>query len=64
MSRIRKAYEARFRALLLRLRARRLEQGIAWLTTQARERSARDCVPTTRALGDLYERLREQVNCW
>jgi uncharacterized protein len=64
MSRIRKAYEARFRALLLRLRARRLEQGVAWLTTQARERSARDCVPTTRALGDLYARLREQVNCW
>ena len=64
MSRIRKAYEARFRALLLRLRARRLEQGVAWLTTQAREHSARARVPVVEALSDLYERLREQVDRW
>jgi uncharacterized protein len=64
MSRIRKAYEARFRALLLRLRARRLEQGVTWLTTRARERSARPGVPVTQALGDLYEQLREQVHRW
>jgi hypothetical protein len=64
MSRIRKAYEARFRALLLRLRARRLEQGVAWLTGQAREHSARVGVPVTQALSDLYEQLREQVNRW
>jgi uncharacterized protein len=64
MSRIRKAYEARFRALLLRLRARRLEQGVAWLTAKARERSPRAGVPVTQAQGDLYERLREQVNRW
>ena len=64
MSRIRKAYEARFRALLLRLRARQLEQGVAWLTTLARERSTRASVPVTQALGELYERLREQVGRW
>jgi len=64
MSRIRKAYEARFRALLLQLRARRLEPGVAWLTARAREHSAHAGVPVTQVLGGRYERLREQVNRW
>jgi uncharacterized protein with PIN domain len=50
--------------LLLRLRARRLEPGVAWLTAQAHERSACAGVPVTQVLGDFYERLREQVNRW
>ena len=58
MSRIRKAYEARFRALLLQLRARRLEPGVLWLTDKARRRSANSSVPITQALGEAYEHLR------
>ena len=61
MSRIRKAYEARFRALLLQLRARRLEPGVIWLSDKARRRSANSSVPLTQALGEAYEHLRNQV---
>jgi len=64
MSRIRKAYEARFRALLLQLRARRLEPGVLWLTDKARRRSANSSVPLTQALGEAYEHLRNQVARW
>src|ERR1043166_7292641 len=64
MSRIRKAYEARFRALLLQLRARRLEPGVLWLTDKARRRSANGSVPLTRAVGEAYEHLRNQVSRW
>jgi hypothetical protein len=64
MSRIRKAYEARFRALLLCLRARKLEPGVERLTTKARQRSARDNVPLTQALTDVYEQTRRRVKHW
>jgi uncharacterized protein with PIN domain len=64
MSRIRKAYEARCRALLLQLRARRLEPGVAWLTDEARRRSANGSIPLTQALGEAYEHLRTQVARW
>ncbi len=64
MSRIRKAYEARFRALLLRLRARRLEPGVNWLLARAVEQGHDENVPVNQALGEIYERLRNQVACW
>jgi uncharacterized protein with PIN domain len=64
MSRIRKAYEARFRALLLQVRARRLEPGVAWLTDKARRSSASSPVPLTQALGEAYEHLRSHVSRW
>ena len=64
MSRIRKAYEARFRALLLQLRARRLEPGVAWLTEAARRGSATHAIPLVQALGEAYEHLRAQVARW
>jgi hypothetical protein len=64
MSRIRKAYEARFRALLLQLRARRLESGVTRLTAQALRQSANDAVPLTQALSEAYEHLRNQVALW
>lgn len=63
-SRIRKAYEARFRALLLRLHARKLEAGVAWLVGRARHRAVAESLPAARAASDLYEHLREQVRRW
>ncbi len=64
MSRIRKAYEARYRAMLLRLRARRLEPGVNWLLAHAVALSRREGAPVTQALGEIYERLRRQVARW
>jgi len=64
MRRIRKAYEARFRALLLRLRARRLETGVGWLTAKARQRSVMQGIPVAQCLSDQYERLRNQMRHW
>ena len=57
MSRIRRGYEDRFRALLRQARARRLEQGVQWLVAKARRLSTRDDVSPADALAQVYERL-------
>ena len=59
MSRIGNAYEARFRALLLRLRARKLESGVALLMDKAKRNNESTRLP--EALTDRYEHLRNQV---
>src|ERR1035438_1219939 len=57
MSRIRRGYEDRFRALLRQARARRLEEGVQWLVARARRLSARDGISLADALAQVYERL-------
>jgi uncharacterized protein with PIN domain len=63
MSRIGKAYESRFRALLLRLHARKLESGIAWLMNRQPTKSV-PATSTAKQLSDRYEHLRTQVQTW
>jgi uncharacterized protein len=57
MSRILKAYETRFRWLLQRVNARRLEQGVRWLTAKAESQSRGQGVPLADALLQLHESL-------
>jgi hypothetical protein len=57
MGRILKAYETRFRWLLQQVRARRLEQGVAWLVDKARCRSVSTQVSLADALTAVYEEL-------
>jgi uncharacterized protein len=57
VSRIRRGYEDRYRALLRRARARRLEQGVRWLVAKARHLSTRDDISLADALAQVYERL-------
>ncbi len=57
MSRICRGYEDRFRTLLRRARAQRLEQGVQWLVAKARHLSVRDGVSLAAALAQVYERL-------
>jgi hypothetical protein len=57
VSRILKAYEARFRALLQRAHARRQEQGVQWLVTAARGLSVHQAIPFPEALTKVYENL-------
>jgi uncharacterized protein with PIN domain len=57
VSRIRKGYEDRFRALLRQARARRLEEGIQWLVGKAGNLSAREGISLAGALARVYERL-------
>ena len=57
MSRIRKAYQVRFRTLLQRVRARRLEQGVDWLTAKVCRMSASEQVPQADAFTQVYEQL-------
>ena len=57
MSRITKAYEAQFRALLQQASARRLEEGVRWLIAKARSFSEREGVSLPAALTNIYERL-------
>jgi len=57
MSRIRRGYEDRFRELLRRAGARRLEQGVQWLVARARRLSANNGTSLADALAEVYERL-------
>ena len=57
MSRIRKAYQVRFRTLLQHVRARRLEQGVEWLVAKACLLSAREHIPQAAAFTRVYEQL-------
>jgi len=57
VSRIRKAYQVRFRTLLQQARARRLEQGVQWLVRKAGRLSAREHIPPADALTRVYEEL-------
>ena len=57
MSRIRRGYEDRFRALLRRVRARRLEQGVQWLIAKALQLSTRQGLSMADALAQVYECL-------
>ena len=55
VSRTRKAYELKFRALLARVGARRLEQGVRWLTGAAHHVAERDHVALSEALARVYQ---------
>jgi uncharacterized protein with PIN domain len=57
MSRILKAYEARFRALLERVHARRLEEGVQRVVRRAQRWSDSQGIPLADALTRLYEDL-------
>ena len=57
VSRIRRGYEDRFRALLRRARARRLEQGVQWLAAKAQRLSASNGISLADALAQVYEHL-------
>jgi uncharacterized protein with PIN domain len=57
VSRIRRGYEDRFRALLRRARARRLELGVQWLVAKARRLSANDGISLADSLARVYEQL-------
>jgi uncharacterized protein len=57
VGRIRKAYEIRFRTLLQRVRARRLEPGVQWLIHRAGQLAQREKISEADALTRLYEAL-------
>ncbi|MCX6930098.1 MAG: hypothetical protein NT154_43840 [Verrucomicrobia bacterium] len=57
MSRIGKGYEDRFREVLRKAQARRLEQGVQWLVAKASLVSQRDNISLADALAKVYERL-------
>jgi len=60
MGRILKGYETRFRWLLQRVRARRLDQGVQWLVNKARKLSAEEHTPLSSGLTRVYEELADR----
>jgi uncharacterized protein with PIN domain len=64
MSRIRKAYESRFRALIKELNGRRLEQGVRWWSKHARQLSQSDGISPTHAFEQSVSVLRERVHAF
>jgi uncharacterized protein with PIN domain len=61
MNRIRKAYEARFRALLQQIRARRLDQGLQWCLARAEHLRQQEDISQTQALDRIFRQLRQRV---
>ena len=57
MSRIRKGYETRFRWLLQRIHARKLDQGVQWLIAKAQQATAQKRITFEEALASIYEDL-------
>lgn len=57
MSRIRKAYQVRFRTLLQAVRARRLEQGVHWLVEAAQGLGTREQLLAAEAFERVYRQL-------
>jgi hypothetical protein len=62
VSRIRKAYQVRFRTLLQQARARRLEQGVEWLVARACRLSASEQVPQAEAFTRVYDQLATRAH--
>lgn len=61
MGRIQRAYEQRFREILRRVNARRLDDGVRWLLTQAARLSRREGSSAERGLAATARRLRERL---
>ncbi len=61
MGRIRRGYEARFRALLQVARAKRVEQGVQWLLAKADRLSQAKGISADDALAAIYEKLAAQL---
>jgi hypothetical protein len=61
MGRIRNAYAAKFRALLLQVRPRRLELGIELLLNRAERLSVRQGISLVQALARVYDRASQQI---
>jgi len=64
MSRIRKAYETRFRALLRELNSRRLDQGVRWWSNNASRVSQSEGISLTHAFEQSVCRLRQRVEAF
>src|SRR5260370_21324424 len=57
MSRILKAYEGQFRAVLNHVRARRLDQGVQWLVAKAQRVKCSEGISISNALASIQEVL-------
>ena len=57
MSRIRKGYETRFRWLLQRIKARKLDQGVQWLNAKAQQVSHEQRIGFAEALARVYDKV-------
>jgi uncharacterized protein with PIN domain len=64
VGRIQNGYEVKMRALLGRVRPRRLEEGIQNLLGKARRMQLERGLPEPRALEQVYNRLQNQLNRW
>jgi uncharacterized protein with PIN domain len=57
MSRVRKAYETRFRWWLQKARARKLDQGLEWLMSKAQSLTTDQGITLSEGLSRVYENL-------
>src|SRR5689334_16981643 len=60
VTRIFNAYSAKFRALLLRVGARKLQKGINWFSQQAEQLESQELSPS-EALERVYQKTRRRI---
>lgn len=61
MNRTRRAFEVKFRALLVRVRARRIDQGLRWLVEQGERTARREQVSLAHAFTQVYLAVLKRV---
>jgi uncharacterized protein len=64
MSRIQKAYENKFRAMLGCVRPRKLDKAVGWFRGKALQLAAQRKIPATTATAEVYERARQRLARW
>ena len=61
MGRIQKAYASKYRQLLSQVRARRLDQGVGFLLSQARREQAENPISEAEALESVWRKVRYRL---
>lgn len=64
MSRIQKAYENKFRAILGSVNARKFDKAVQWLQQRAQRLAADSRIPLVAATTEIYERARQRLEPW
>jgi uncharacterized protein with PIN domain len=64
MSRIRNAYESRFRKLLEQVRARQKIKGVDWLMSRSHKLSEQEKIPLPIAIARVHEITRRKIGRW
>jgi len=64
MSRIQKAYENKFRAMLGPIKTRKFDKAVQWLRERAKQVAGQKKIPEVLATAEVYEKARQRMVRW